>query len=42
MRLHEFILANREAILAEWDAFAAAVTPVSVHMSRDAIRDHAP
>lgn len=41
MRLHQFILANRDAILAEWDAFAAAISPASMHMSRSAIRDHA-
>lgn len=41
MRLHEFILANRNAILTEWDAFAGEVSPMSGHMSRDAIRDHA-
>jgi signal transduction histidine kinase len=41
MRLHEFILSNREAILVEWDAFATAVAPASLHMSRTAIRDHA-
>src|SRR4051794_30893014 len=40
MRLAEFILANTESILAEWDAFARSLTPGSA-MDKLALRDHA-
>jgi signal transduction histidine kinase len=41
MRLHEFILTNRERILEEWEAFARTCEPASRHMDREELRDHA-
>ena len=41
MRLSDFILANREPILAEWEAFARTCTPASGAMNIAALRDHA-
>ena len=41
MRLADFILAEREAILHEWEAFARTCTPASATMNVDALRDHA-
>jgi signal transduction histidine kinase len=41
MRLAEFILGNREPILAEWEAFARTCTPASGAMDITALRDHA-
>jgi len=41
MRLADFILANREPILGEWEAFARTCTPASGAMDIDALRDHA-
>lgn len=41
MRLSEFILANREAILVEWEEFARTCTPASAPMDIEALRDHA-
>ena len=41
MRLHEFILANRESILAEWETFARTASPASATMDVTALRDHA-
>ena len=41
MRLAEFILRNREPILAEWEAFARTCTPASGAMDITALRDHA-
>ncbi|MEO7647784.1 MAG: sensor histidine kinase [Gemmatimonadaceae bacterium] len=41
MRLSEFILANREPILADWEAFARTCTPACDTMDIDALRDHA-
>ena len=41
MRLSEFILQHMEAILAEWDAFARSLGPVTDGMSALALRDHA-
>ncbi len=41
MRLAEFILTNREPILAEWEAFARTCTPASGSMDITALRDHA-
>jgi signal transduction histidine kinase len=41
MRLADFILANREPILVEWEAFARTCTPASGTMDVVALRDHA-
>jgi signal transduction histidine kinase len=41
MRLADFILANREPILVEWEAFARTCTPASGAMDIEALRDHA-
>ena len=41
MRLHDFIIANREQILAEWETFARTCAPASATMDVDALRDHA-
>lgn len=41
LRLADFILANREPILAEWEAFARTCTPASSAMDMAALRDHA-
>jgi signal transduction histidine kinase len=41
MRLADFILGNREPILAEWEAFARTCTPASAPMDITALRDHA-
>jgi signal transduction histidine kinase len=41
MRLADFILANREPILAEWEAFARTCVPASHPMNIAALRDHA-
>jgi len=41
MRLSEFIMANREPILAEWEAFARTLGPASKGMNIRALRDHA-
>jgi signal transduction histidine kinase len=41
MRLAEFILANREPILAEWETFARSCKPASQVMDMEALRDHA-
>jgi signal transduction histidine kinase len=41
MRLADFILANREPILAEWEAFARTCAPASGPMDVGALRDHA-
>jgi signal transduction histidine kinase len=41
MRLSEFILGNREPILAEWAAFARTCAPASGAMDIEALRDHA-
>ena len=41
MRLADFILANREPILAEWEAFARTCAPASGSMDVEALRDHA-
>jgi signal transduction histidine kinase len=41
MRLSEFILANREQILFEWDAFARTCMPASGAMDVGELRDHA-
>jgi signal transduction histidine kinase len=41
MRLADFILGNREPILAEWEAFARTCTPAAGAMDIAALRDHA-
>jgi signal transduction histidine kinase len=41
MRLADFILANREPILVEWEAFARTCGPASGTMNVKALRDHA-
>jgi len=41
MRLADFILANRAAILAEWDEFAKTCSPASASMGIAALSDHA-
>jgi signal transduction histidine kinase len=41
MRLSDFIVANREPILAEWEAFARTLAPPSGSMDITALRDHA-
>lgn len=41
MRLADFIVANREPILVEWEAFARTCTPASGVMDIVALRDHA-
>lgn len=41
MRLGDFIRANREPILVEWEAFALTCTPSSGAMNVAALRDHA-
>ena len=41
MRLSEFIVANREPILAEWEAFARTCAPASGSMDITSLRDHA-
>jgi signal transduction histidine kinase len=41
MKLSEFILANREPILEEWETFARSCKPASSVMDVEALRDHA-
>jgi hypothetical protein len=41
MSLAEFIVANRDAILAEWEEFARTCEPASSRMGIAALRDHA-
>ena len=41
MRLADFILANREPILTEWEAFARTCAPSGPPMDVAALRDHA-
>lgn len=41
MRLARYILGNMDQILAEWDAFAQTLGPVTDTMSARALRDHA-
>jgi signal transduction histidine kinase len=41
MRLADFILANREPILTEWEAFARTCAPAGRPMNIAALRDHA-
>jgi signal transduction histidine kinase len=41
MRLSDFIRRDMEAILSEWEAFAATLLPAAVDMNSDSLRDHA-
>jgi len=41
MRLADFILTNRDAILAEWEEFAKSCAPASATMGITALSDHA-
>ena len=41
MRLADFIFDNMEAILGEWEEFAATLLPAAAGMSSLALRDHA-
>ena len=41
MRLAEFIVANRDAILIEWESFARSCTPASGSMDVAGLSDHA-
>jgi len=41
MRLSVFIERDMEAILSEWESFAATLLPAAVDMNSDALRDHA-
>lgn len=41
MRLSDFIVANREKIMVEWEAFARTCSPASGSMNVDSLRDHA-
>lgn len=41
MRLSDFILHDMDAILAEWEAFAATLLPAASGMTSLALRDHA-
>ena len=41
MRIARFIHSNMEVILAEWDAFAATLTPAASSMTTLELRDHA-
>lgn len=41
MRLADFILRNHEAILTEWETFAASLLPAASGMTSLALRDHA-
>ncbi|MEX2583440.1 MAG: sensor histidine kinase [Gemmatimonadota bacterium] len=41
MRLHDFIVSNREEILEEWEIFARTCEPASDTMDVPALRDHA-
>lgn len=42
MRLADFILQNMEAIVKEWESFAATMLPAAGNMTSLALRDHAP
>jgi signal transduction histidine kinase len=41
MRLSVFIERNMEAILSEWESFAASLLPAAVDMNSEQLRDHA-
>src|SRR5688572_2496097 len=40
MRLSEFILGNKQAILIQWEAFAGTQLPAAANMTSTALRDH--
>jgi signal transduction histidine kinase len=42
MRLADFILHDKDAILADWESFAATLLPAAARMAPLALRDHAP
>ena len=41
MRLSEFIVANIDPIVDEWEQFAATITPAADYLDSTALRDHA-
>src|ERR1700730_15386106 len=41
MRLADFIQRDLEAILSQWEAFAATLLPAAVDMTSEQLRDHA-
>lgn len=41
MRLSEFIACNVDPIVAEWEQFAATITPAAEYMDAECLRDHA-
>ncbi|WP_053116835.1 sensor histidine kinase KdpD [Pseudomonas sp. P1.31] len=41
MRLSEFIVCNVDPIVAEWEQFAATITPAAEYMDAEDLRDHA-
>jgi len=41
MRLSDFIQRDMEAILSEWETFAATLLPAAVDLNSDSLRDHA-
>ncbi|MBS4079039.1 sensor histidine kinase [Pseudomonas rustica] len=41
MRLSEFIVCNVDPIVAEWEQFAATITPAAGYMDAEGLRDHA-
>src|ERR1700727_707416 len=41
MRLADFIQRDLEAILIQWEEFAATLLPAAVDMNSDSLRDHA-
>lgn len=41
MRLADFIVRDMEAILKEWETFAASLLPTARGMTKAALRDHA-
>jgi glycerophosphoryl diester phosphodiesterase len=41
MRLSEFIVCNVDPIVAEWEQFAASITPAADYMDAEGLRDHA-
>ena len=40
MKLSSFIERDMEAILTDWERFAATLLPAAAHMDSDALRDH--
>ncbi len=41
MRLSEFIVCNVDPIVAEWEQFAATITPAAEYLDAEGLRDHA-